>query len=87
MCCAGLQDIGVQVNNSKEDIDRLSTQLEARQMAAPVGTRNSSTTGSTAGEGADNEQYLLMQQLKIAKARWVLACKRQGSNLRLAGST
>jgi hypothetical protein len=69
VCICALQDIGLQVNSSKEEIDSLSMQLEARKAAAPTGSRNSSSSGGADAAVLDNEQYVLMQQVKAAKAR------------------
>jgi hypothetical protein len=65
-----MQDIGLQVNSSKEEIDSLSMQLEARKAATPAGNRSSSNSGGVDPGVLDNDQYMIMQQIKAAKARW-----------------
>lgn len=64
-----MQDIGLQVNSSKEEIDSLSMQLEARKAVTPAGNRSSSSSGGADAGVLDNDQYVLMQQVKAAKAR------------------
>lgn len=65
-----LQDLGSQVNGYKVAIDNLSSQLEARKAVTPAahsssgGNRNSGN-----GQVLDNEQYVITQQLKAAKAK------------------
>lgn len=65
-----IKDIGLQVNSSKEEIDSLSMQLEARKAVTPAGNRSSSSSGGADAGVLDNDQYVLMQQVKAAKARY-----------------
>lgn len=73
--CCTIQDVGSQVNNFKTEIDSLSSQLESRKaaaspaVAAPSSSGSGSTRSSSNGEVLDNEQYMLTQQLKAAKAK------------------
>lgn len=60
------------MNAAKADIDHLNQQLESKKQQA---ANTAAAAGSTGGEPGvlDDEHYQLLQQLKAAKARWVVA--------------